>query len=91
MCQLAVQLPRTIDFREGENLNLCNSRVRWHFLHCSNLPEFLSLLFYFFLHTDLSIKEMKNLLYHGGIYITTLQLQHILMGKRHDAVPNETR
>lgn len=45
----------------------------------------------FFLHTDSSIKEMKNLLYHGGIYITMLQLQHILVGKRHDAVPNETR
>lgn len=51
----------------------------------------LSYFIFFFLHTDLSIKEMKNLLYHGGIYITMLQLQHILMGKRHDAVPNETR
>lgn len=41
MCQHAAQLPRTIDFREGEDLNLCNSSIWWHSLCCLDLPEFL--------------------------------------------------
>lgn len=45
MCQHVMPLPRTIDFREGENPNLCNSRIQWCFLHYSNIPDF-SLVFY---------------------------------------------
>lgn len=84
MCQHVMLLPRTIDFREGEDLSLCNSRIRWRFLHYSNIPDF-SLVFYI---PILARHKRRTCFIMEAFYITLQLLQHILTGEtRHDFVP----